>query len=436
LKDPSDKKMQDAFRELCSQAPGAQLGEDNDLINCSASIGGQFERELSYPKLLTTESARPPLFDFQLEVKSKIVELFMSQDTYCSALVSMPTGSGKTRTAVHAILELLISRRIKKVLWIAPSRELLSQAADTCRSQWRGFRRCPDLQLDSLSNINDIVDGVQQAILFSTPQLITSRFQEGPLGIKIDLIVFDEAHQSSAPEYRKSIDLIKVHQNMTALLGLSATPGRHKTNEIYDLVDQYGGKLITSDILSDEPVDFLVKRGVLSKIDYLRLCPSSLTGSKKSSNYKWDEGDILKIIKNIIVKTEKKRQKVIVFAKSISQAFIIAEYLKCNGFSAEFVSGATRSEKRKMILSSFHSGKLLCLINVDLLVAGYDCPDVQHVVIVRNISSSILYEQMIGRAIRGHAVGGTRKSYIWDFFDNYKVHGNPMSYMRYKRLDW
>ena len=100
------------------------------------------------------------------------------------------------------------------------------------------------------------------------------------------------------------------------------------------------------------------------------------------------------------------------------------------------VSGSQTEGDRTTTLLEFAQGKIMCLVNVDLLVAGYDCPDAKHLVIARKISSPVLYEQIVGRAIRGPAVGGTRKSYIWDFFDNHLQHGDMASYMRYKDLDW
>src|SRR5574341_127518 len=47
-----------------------------------------------------------------------------------AGLLVMPTGSGKTVTAVHWLLQNVINRQ-KKLLWIAHRHELLSQALRT-----------------------------------------------------------------------------------------------------------------------------------------------------------------------------------------------------------------------------------------------------------------------------------------------------------------
>ena len=62
---------------------------------------------------------------------------------------------------------------------------------------------------------------------------------------------------------------------------------------------------------------------------------------------------------------------------------------------------------------------------------GFDAPKVDHLLICRPTSSIVLYEQMIGRGLRGKLFGGTETCKIVDFSTNIKIHGKPLAYARF-----
>jgi superfamily II DNA or RNA helicase len=65
-----------------------------------------------------------------------------------------------------------------------------------------------------------------------------------------------------------------------------------------------------------------------------------------------------------------------------------------------------------------------------VLTTGFDAPLVRAVVIGRPTASPILYEQMIGRGMRGPSFGGTEECLVIDVEDNIKF-GGQMAYQRY-----
>ena len=67
---------------------------------------------------------------------------------------------------------------------------------------------------------------------------------------------------------------------------------------------------------------------------------------------------------------------------------------------------------------------------------GYDCPAVSNVVLTMPIGSVTLFEQLVGRASRGPATGGTAQSKIWQLDDHLTIHDYPKSYSRYREFDW
>jgi superfamily II DNA or RNA helicase len=58
------------------------------------------------------------------------------------------------------------------------------------------------------------------------------------------------------------------------------------------------------------------------------------------------------------------------------------------------------------------------LCNYGVLTTGFDAPRVRAVVIGRPTASRVLYEQMIGRGMRGPRFGGTDECLVIDLDDN------------------
>jgi hypothetical protein len=71
------------------------------------------------------------------------------------------------------------------------------------------------------------------------------------------------------------------------------------------------------------------------------------------------------------------------------------------------------------LISSFVKGEVQVLCNCEVLTTGFDDPSITDVFIARATVSKVLYEQMIGRGIRGKAFGGTEKCTVHFCEDNY-----------------
>jgi len=133
-------------------------------------------------------------------------------------LLVLPTGGGKTLTAVHWLLRNFIDKR-KKVLWIAHRHELLDQAFETLK-----FSAYPSLLSDTerfryrlisghpkhdrpvnIERTDDIIIASKDS-LNSGLNYLTNNWVNHSDAI---LLVVDEAHHATAKTYRKLIDSIK-----------------------------------------------------------------------------------------------------------------------------------------------------------------------------------------------------------------------------------
>ncbi|MEG4225892.1 DEAD/DEAH box helicase family protein [Microcoleus sp. N9_B2] len=371
-------------------------------------------------------------------------------------LLVLPTGGGKTLTAVHWLLRNFIDKR-KKVLWIAHRHELLDQAFETLK-----FSAYPSLLSDTerfkyrvisghpkhdrpvnIEKSDDIIIASKDS-LNSGLNYLTNNWVNHSDAI---LLVVDEAHHATAKTYRKLIDSIK--QNFKdrgkadgfRMLGLTATPFRTDKSEQGLLK-----KVFPDDIIFSEHLRTLITRGILAEpvfenleteLDFYK----ELTDRDIRSIEDFDklpkkvaEKIAMSSIRNkrIVdhyVENREKYKPLLVFAVDIQHAIALNGLFKKRGINSDFVAskiidegtGATISVKENSEkIKRFRAGKLEVLINVEMLTEGTDLPNVQTVFLTRPTTSTLLMTQMIGRALRGQKAGGTEKAYVVSFIDNWE----------------
>jgi ATP-dependent helicase IRC3 len=170
-----------------------------------------------------------------------------------AGLLVIPTGGGKTLTAVQWLLRNCVDKG-KKVLWIAHRHELLEQAKEAFQnnaySNVLKSRRSFNYRI--ISGIHDKPKDIRRSddIIIASKDSLRSetatqylfdwlRASDGEL-----FLVVDEAHHAIAKTYRKLIGWLKDQVSLFRMLGLTATPFRTTQNEQGLL-----GKLFTDDIV-------------------------------------------------------------------------------------------------------------------------------------------------------------------------------------------
>lgn len=91
-------------------------------------------------------------------------------------------------------------------------------------------------------------------------------------------------------------------------------------------------------------------------------------------------------------------RKTVVFLPLVKTSQKFRDILNEKGFKAAEVNG--ESKDRAEILNDFENNKYNVLCNSMLLTEGWDCPDVDCVVILRPTKVRSLYSQMVGRGTR------------------------------------
>ncbi|MFN7110235.1 MAG: DEAD/DEAH box helicase [Brevundimonas sp.] len=358
-------------------------------------------------------------------------------------LIHMPTGSGKTRTAMHLVSRALNEVEPGVIVWLATSQELLEQAGETFEAAWSSLG---NRQLDvrrfwggRAPTPDDMVDGL---LIAGLGKLHAWRQRDShgflKLASKVRLVVMDEAHQSIAPTYREVIEGLCGAGGEGALLGLTATPGRSWNDVGADeqLSDFFAGSKVVLEVGEDpNPVKYLLDNGYLARptfrqIEYspeTRPAPAELKKLAKLDDYADDILDkfaadtsrnfaILDAAKALI---DRGHTRIILFAVSVDHAQDMASGLAAHGVASSVVSGHTPGAKRASILKNFKANtpgpQVLC--NFGVLTTGFDAPGTSAAIIARPTKSLVLFSQMVGRATRGKKAGGNETCEILTVHD-------------------
>lgn len=379
-------------------------------------------------------------------------------------ILVLPTGGGKTFTATHFLCRGPLSDGYK-VLWLAHTHHLLEQA-------FYGFENLVGLVAEPRDSLSArVVSGTighfpvhtikpqDDVVIASLPTACNAALNghaklEGFLKAAKGklVVVFDEAHHSPAPSYRKLLDYLRQRCPQMFLLGLTATPTYSDDKKQGWLL-----KLFPQGIVYQVEPRQLMAAGVLSR-PVLEESATEFTPEFDEREYqKWlgsnrDLPDDIvtrlaeakerndKIVAQY-VQNRKKYGRTIIFADRWYQCEYIREALRKRGIKADAVyshvysdySGAEArnrrtSDENAKVLQQFRQGKLEVLLNVRMLTEGTDVPQVQTVFLTRQTTSQILLTQMIGRALRGPKFGGTDKAYIVSFIDDWKQRINWAGY--------
>ncbi len=399
-------------------------------------------------ELVEPYTPTPPLFDYQQELASGLLRL-LDKDERGACLVQLPTGAGKTRTAMAAITGMLTQRkpshRTAGVLWLAHTEELCQQAIESFRSTWqtngnsdmRIVRFWGDYNVKPLEMTGAVVfASYQKAVSLkgrSVEEFETFRKHFG-------VIVADEAHRALAPTVA---DLLAGLQDNSKvfLIGLTATPGRGEgqAKENRQLAELFDRRLLSAKHLGEDPIQTLQQRGILAKINHVdhatevdvdltdreqeqasftSAIPTSVL-NRLAKNKKRNE-----LIASIVVNQIERGGTILVFACSVEHSKSLAAELALRGYRAAAIDCRMRRSLRRRTVNAFKDGEIDVLFNFGVLSTGFDAPNITAVLIARPTSSIVLYSQMIGRGLRGHKVGGTEDCLLIDLKDNFENFGD------------
>ena len=413
---------------------GADLGDDwtENQVQVLRDFFGLAEERFVSPATPSTAVIAPEyaLFAHQRSAVRRLKPLLLGDER--RAVLHLPTGVGKTRTAMHVVADSLCRYDPSVVVWLASGRELLEQAALAFEQAWLhlGIRplQVGTMWADRMPDLDGFADGFL-AVGLAKGWAVLSRTDPGwaaRLAPRVRLVVFDEAHQSIARTYRRITEELTLDFRC-ALLGLTATPGRTWADIDKDgeLAAFFGGNKVTLEVPSENPIEYLVDNGFLARPRFRTLLaepgldmnerelarmsdaldvPDEIVASLSMS-----EQYVTAVLRAIDELLTTGHRRVLVFAATVPHARVLTAVLVARNVRSEVVTGSTPVRVRERAIRTFMSDDeaRMVLVNFGVLTAGFDAPKASAAVIARPTKSLVLYSQMVGRAIRGPKAGGT-----------------------------
>ena len=414
----------------------------------------QVERYLGYYDVKGTGIE---LRDYQQDAVNKADEIY-KEKRYASII--LPTGGGKTYVALTEMLQygktaeeiaieenqielgkIAYKTNNKKMLYLAPSNEILEQTKDRIIEHIRGKVGITG------KNKDEIIAEVFPNLEFATYQSLITKAGKETLKKQYDFMIFDELHRTGAEKWEKSLDkLIENQSEETKVLGITATPtrdvdDRNMSDEIakklgYTDEEIRAEKHIATKIELKEAIQLgMVVNPKVVSCEYNLLTDGSMENLAEQINEIEDENERKKKLEQydrlrknlekakgipeILQENLKEGGKYIVFIPvggneegkdSIDKVKEwekqISEYLKNSGKEPEYYSmlGAYSDKENERQLEGFESeksDKTKFMIVMNKLNEGVHVDGVNGILWFRPLdeNSKILYKQQIGRVI-------------------------------------
>jgi superfamily II DNA or RNA helicase len=281
------------------------------------------------------------------------------------------------------------------------------------------------------------------------------------LKASLSLLVIDEAHRAAALSYKKIISALASTTDKVATVGLTATPLRKE----YIEDDPYGGTIELRNIFSgnliepvktlgNDPRKRLQEMQILASPTFETIYTSTVINLPNvTDDDSFSDEEALKIDRILALKVDKSTRRLVVldhilpiaqdsnnsilyFGPSVRDAECMTYLLRRHHIPAEVVHGGTRHATRRHIINEFKAKNIRVLCNCEVLTTGFDAPVVTHLVIARPTVSAVLYEQMIGRGLRGPEFGGTEECIILNCEDNIRSDRFRLGYDEFINKVW
>lgn len=408
------------------------------------------------PAVLTIDGPADlsPLHDYQEVVTGRIKDMLRGQGPG-RGMVSLPTGAGKTRVAVQALVEEIREDALRgPIVWIAQSDELCEQAVETWSYIWRAIgprSRMTVSRLWGSNEVTEVTDGFQ--LVVATPDKLNTKV--GSVSYEWltnpTVVIVDEAHTSVAPSYTRVLEWMgrgRSRRDRRPLVGLTATPFRNTNiEETKRLALRYDENRLDDGAFADDPYAELQERGVLARVNHRLLQGADVQFSTAEAQQIETMRFIPKSVESKLGENLSRNQRIVdsvaelpldwtalLFATSVENSRVLAAQLTHRGIPSVAISGDTDSAARRHYIEEFKQGRIRVITNYNVLTQGFDAPAVRAVYVTRPTFSANVYQQMIGRGLRGPLNGGSEEVLIVNVEDNFHQYGDRLAFFEFEYL--
>ncbi|MFF4903367.1 DEAD/DEAH box helicase [Streptomyces sp. NPDC001260] len=371
-------------------------------------------------------------------------------------MLSLPTGAGKTRVTAEAVI-----RWVKRVgalkgplLWIAQTEELCEQAVQSWRFVWSKVGAERPLTISRLWSTYEVGNVVDH------PHLVVATDAKLERCLDTDqyawlrqaaLVIVDEAHTAISRRYTEILSQLGLTQYETSrhLLGLTATPFRNTNEEeTRRLVSRFGNRRLDQGVFpSGDPYRDLQDLGMLAQVEHRTLEGGRIELTRDEKTHADRMAVLSRSAEQRLADDHARSRRIVdsvaelpdgwptlLFATSVDHAKYLAAMLNDRGVPSAAVDSTTSTQDRRTRIENFRSGRIQVLTNYGVLTQGFDAPATRVVVVARPVYSTNVYQQMIGRGLRGPGNGGKESCLILNVSDNIANFDTKLAFTQFEHL--
>jgi superfamily II DNA or RNA helicase len=308
----------------------------------------------------------------------------------------MPTGSGKSFTSAVLLNELSTSLQIslaKQSLCLVPRRKLMRQ-----------------MQREFVDN------GITPRIVKTAQSITDKKLYDGQFS-NISILLLDECHELA---WWQPVEKLQAFNQNCITIGLTATPDRLSNKQFFE--DKF------SQIIYPVTFGELVNSGHLcnpryfsygNKLQYEEIGIDAEGGFiQEQLDRECEKKNFNESVVRGLVEHNAQSRKSIIFCSSVKQSKQLTEMLYNAGIKTVHVDGNMSEKDQEAAIESVVRGEYAALSCAKLLIAGFDEPRIDTVVLATATNSRTSLIQMSGRGSRTHP-DKDGEFWVFDFGDNF-----------------
>jgi superfamily II DNA or RNA helicase len=300
--------------------------------------------------------------------------------------LQLPTGAGKT--AIVSEISKTIQDNNRRVWFIVPRKELVAQSKAHFTKWGIKFGVIDATHKESRAYKVHIIS-------LQTLMRRLDKIKEFP-----DVVFIDECHIN----YDAQKKIFSILPATVKIIGLTATPSR---------MDGRGLGTLYDDIAYGASIPYLTQCGFLSPLRYYAPPTDGIQALKFRSTGEVDNDELDKLLteraiygravdyySRLAKLPNGTYRRGVGFCAGIKAAEKQAGEFRERGFIAEQVHGSMPEKKQRTLIDGLAAGRIQVLCSADLLLYGWDSPNVSYGFLLRRTKSKALYFQIVGRILR------------------------------------
>jgi len=357
------------------------------------------------------------LYTHQKEaVKAALVALKEGETPY----LEISTGGGKS--LILADLMNIAMKQGLRVLSLVPSKELCEQNALEA-SEYIDSPKDIGLCCSKLNRFQVH----RQSVIATYTSFLRRRATSG----KFDVLLIDEAHgvgYEPTSSYRKIITSLKRINPSLKIIGVTATPVRMSSGRLEEKYLDF--EPIFTKCAYQSSIPDLIKQGVLSNITSISgdiqvdLSGVPIKGGDYDTEISAVRFDAIlpHAIPDLKLKIKAYGiETILIFASNVANARKIIE--EWDGDNIRLIYGDMSQHDRSATIKWLKHGEgLRVVVNVNVLLVGFNFQKLDAVCFLRATKSLALYRQAVGRVLRSHE--DKKIGFVIDYAGNIDEHGS------------